>query len=106
MPAHTVIVVYRPKPGQERATLELLRRHMDVLRPGGYVTGYPETLLREAGGAIVEVFEWASSDVLERAHADPAIQAYWKEVEMVCDYATLGSLDQADSLFAHFERIS
>jgi hypothetical protein len=105
MPAHTVIVVYRPKPGMEAATLEVLRRHPDVLRPGGYITNYPQTLLREASGAIVEIFEWVNAGVLERVHADPAILAYWAEVGAVCDYATLGSLAQAGDLFAHFERL-
>jgi adenylate kinase len=103
--AHTVIVVYRPKAGQEDAAIAVLRRHLDALRPGGYVTGYPQTLLRAADGAILEIFEWTSADVVQRAHTDPAVTAYWNEVGAVCDYATLASLDQAASLFANFERL-
>ena len=102
-----VIVAYRPKPGREAELLDLIRGnrgHVRKLRELDLVTDRPALAMRNADGVIVEVFEWHEGAV-EIAHDHPAVQAMWAEFAAVCDYVPLGSLPEAERLFAHFEPI-
>jgi hypothetical protein len=102
--ADIVIVVYRPKPGQEAALLDLTRRHVPYLRQEGLATDRPAIIGRAADGSIVEVFEWGDG-AIARAHDHPGLQAMWAEYALACDYATLDSLGEAHKLFASFAPI-
>ena len=101
-----VIVAYRPKPGHEDALLAAVRRHLDVLRVEGLVTDRAPYVLRAAGGAVVEVFEWRSAEAIRAAHGNPAVQALWAEFAAVCEYTPLAQLPEAQQLFAEFEPVA
>lgn len=100
-----VIVAYRPHPGREAELLQLVREHLPVLRREGLATERAPLVMRAGDGAIVEVFEWASREAVERAHASAAVQALWGRFAKVCAYAPLADLREAGELFAHFEPV-
>jgi diadenosine tetraphosphate (Ap4A) HIT family hydrolase len=101
-----VIACYRPKPGMKDRLLELTRSHVGRLRNAGLVTERAPIALEAQDGTVVEVFEWASREAIERAHADPRVQELWREFGEVCDYVPIADLDEAKQLFAEFAPVS
>lgn len=99
--ADIVIVAYRPRPGCAAALADLARGHLPMLRRLGLATDRAEIQMTGADDVLVEVFEWAPGGI-ERAHADPEVQALWARYAAVCDYVPLDSLPEAASLFASF----
>ena len=53
-----VIVAYRPKPGKESETLELVRSRVTTLRKEALVTDRTPVIMRARDGTIIEVSEW------------------------------------------------
>lgn len=100
------IAVYRPKPGKESSLRDAIRDHQDVLRGQGLVTGRPAWILRAKDGSYLEVFEWESPLAIQRAHANPTVQALWARFADACDYIPLSTLDEAHQLFAEFDPAS
>ena len=98
-----VIVAYRPKRGQERGLEAAVAKHLKVLAAEGLVSAHPASVMRAADGTIVEVFEWASADAIERAHHNAAVGALWAEFAAVCDYVPLATLAEAGRMFAEFD---
>jgi len=49
-----VIVAYRPKPGRESETLDLVGSRVPVLRKEGLVTDRAPTIMRARDGTIIE----------------------------------------------------
>jgi hypothetical protein len=101
-----VIVAYRPRPGQEEALLTAVKKHLGVLREEGLVTDRLGWVMRAADGTIVEVFEWRSAESIERAHANPVVQALWEDFGSVCDYVPLAELAETRQLFAEFDPVA
>ena len=62
--------------------------------------------MRAADGTIVEVFEWLSAEAIDRAHANPAVQALWAEFVAACEYLPLANLPEAQQMFAEFEPLA
>ena len=52
-----VIVAYRPKPGRDSDTLELVRNRVPTLRKEGLVTDRTPIIMRARDGTIIEVSE-------------------------------------------------
>ena len=100
-----VIVAYRPKRGKERALLETVGKHLDVLASEGLVTDRPASVMRAADGTILEVFEWRSAEAIEEAHANAAVQELWGQLAEVCDYVPLATLPEARELFAELDAV-
>lgn len=100
-----VIAAYRPKPGQEEALLRELRDHLAVLRREGLVTDRPPYLMRATDGTVLEVFEWRSSEAVERAHRNPAVLEMWSRFEAVCEYVAPADIDEARTPFPEFGAI-
>ena len=98
-----VIVAYRPKPGKEDILLAEVRDHVHLLRSEGLATDRYPIVMRAKGGAILEVFEWASPAAIEEAHSNPRVQAMWGRFANCCDYVPLNSLAEAAEMFAEFE---
>ena len=96
-----VIVAYRPKPGEDRALLSLLKDHAPTLRRLGLATDRPSVLMQAADGTFLEVFEWKDG-AIDAAHEHPDVQAMWAEYATVCDYVPLNALSEASDLFAGF----
>jgi hypothetical protein len=100
-----VIMGYRPKSGMEPALDALVLRHWRVLREQALVSARLPSVMRATDGTVVEVFEWLSPRSIERAHANPAVQALWSEFAAVCDLVPVGQLPEAARQVAEFEAV-
>jgi len=80
-----VIVAYRPKPGKEKETLDLVRNRIPTLHKHGLVTDRAPTIMRARDGTIIEVSEWKSQDAIDAAHKNPNVLAMWNKFFAVCD---------------------
>ena len=98
-----VIVAYRPKPGRAAALDALVADHLSVLRGEGLATSHPASVMRATDGTVVEVFEWASADAIEKAHSSPAVGALWARFAEACDIVPLASLAEVSAPFAEFD---
>lgn len=87
-PVH-VLCLYRIKPGQEPAFLELLRRHWPALRRSGLATDEPAQVERardrKGGTVLVERFAWRSPESSALAHQSPDVMAVWEPMGALCD---------------------
>ena len=101
-----VIVAYRPKPGKEKQTLELVRNRVPTLRKEGLVTDRVPTIMRARDGTIIEVSEWKSHEAIEAAHKNPRVLAMWDKFFAVCDCVPLKTVPEAETMFAGFEPIA
>lgn len=97
-----VVVAYRPKPGRADDLVSLTAQHVAVLRQQGLATDREPIVMQAADGTVVEVFEWASTDAIERAHSNEAVQALWGRYAEVCDYVPIAQLPEAAQLFSEF----
>lgn len=95
-----VIAAYRPKPGHEDALCALVAGHVARLRAEGLVTERAPIAGRAGDGTVVEVFEWASAEAIQRAHENPRVLAMWEEFGAVCDFVPIGQLPEASQLFS------
>ena len=98
----TVIVAYRPRPGQETALLALVRSHVPALQRLGLATDRAPLAMQAADGTFVEVFEWASAAAIEAAHSHPEVHKMWAAFGAACEYLRLSQLAEAQALFAEF----
>jgi quinol monooxygenase YgiN len=100
-----VIVAYRPKPGRESETLDLVRSRVPALRKEGLVTHRAPTIMRACDGTIIEVSEWKSQGAIEAAHKSPNVLAMWNKFFEVCGCVPLNTLSKSAEMFAGFEPI-
>ena len=100
-----MIVAYRPKPGNERELLEIVRQRVPTLRAEGLVSDRIPTIMRARDGTIIEVSEWKSHAAIEAAHKNPNVLAMWQKFFAVCDCVPLNTLAEATEMFAGFEPI-
>jgi quinol monooxygenase YgiN len=98
-----VIVAYRPKPGRESETLDLVRSRVPTLRKEGLVTDRTPTIMRARDGTIIEVSEWKSQEAIDAAHKNPTVLAMWEKFFAICDCVPLNTLAEAKDMFAGFE---
>lgn len=97
-----VIAVYRPKPGKDADLLALMKTHLPILRAEGLVGDAPSLCGKAKDGSFVEVFCWKSQDAIDAAHANPNVLAMWEKYGEVCDFITIGDLDEAKQMFSPF----
>ena len=100
-----VIVAYRPKPGKESETLDLVRNRIPTLRKEALVTERTPIIMRARDGTIIEVSEWKSREAIDAAHKNPNVLAMWNRFFAVCDYVPLNQLSESAVMFAGFEPI-
>ena len=100
-----VIVAYRPKAGQEAATLQTVRERVPFLRKEGLVTDRAPVIMRARDGTIIEVSEWKSREAIEAAHKNKNVWELWNRFMNVCDCVPLKSLAEAEEMFAGFEPV-
>lgn len=99
------IVAYTPKTGKEQELLAAVKKHFHVLQAENLVTDRPPYVMRATDGTIVEVFEWRSSEAVQNAHKNPAVQALWGEFGAVCDYTPISKLAETHQMFAEFDAV-
>jgi quinol monooxygenase YgiN len=97
------IVAYRPKPGHEKALLEIVRNRVPTLRMEGLVTDRVPVMMRAKDGTIIEVSEWKSREAIEDAHKNPRVLAMWDKFFAICDCVPLKTVTEAETMFAGFE---
>jgi quinol monooxygenase YgiN len=100
-----VIVAYRPKPGKESETLDLVRSRVPTLRKEELVTDRSPTIMRACDGTIIEVSEWKSQRAIDAAHKNPTVLAMWNRFFEVCECIPLNRLSESAEMFAGFEPI-
>src|SRR5882724_11530580 len=100
-----VIVAYRPKPGMETETLDLVRSRVPILRKERLMTDRTPTIMRARDGTIIEVSEWKSQEAIDAAHKNPNVLAMWNRFSAVCDCIPLNTLSESAEMFAGFEPI-
>ena len=101
-----VIVAYRPKPGNERELVDLVRSRVPTLRKEGLVTDREPTIMRARDDTIIEVSEWKSHEAIDAAHKNPNVLAMWNKFFAICDCVPLKNLAEAEEMFAGFEPIT
>jgi quinol monooxygenase YgiN len=101
-----VIVAYRPKPGKESETLDLVRSRVPTLRKEALVTERTPIIMRARDGTIIEVSEWKSREAIDAAHKNPNVLAMWNRFFAVCDCVPLNQLSESAEMFAGFEPVS
>ena len=84
-----VIVAYRPKPGKESETLDLVRSRVPTLRKEALVTERTPIIMRARDSTIIEVSEWKSQEAIQAAHKNPNVLAMWNSFFEVCDCTRL-----------------
>jgi hypothetical protein len=101
-----VFALYRPKPGRADDLLAIVKEHVPALRRLGLVTvRVPIVARSRKDGTIIEVFEWASPQAIERAHRDPVVQKHWARFAECAAYPAFGQLAEAGEVFAGFEPV-
>lgn len=101
-----VIAAFKPRPGMEPQLRAVVNRHWAVLRAEGLVTSRPSYVMQAADGTILEVFEWASPEAIDRAHSNPVVQALWAEFEGACEYVPLSLIPEASNPFSEFQAVA
>lgn len=101
-----VIGVYKPKDGKNEEMKEILKSHVPLLRSLGLATFRPPLIMKSKNGSYIEIFEWSSSEAIEKAHNHPDVQALWKRFKEVCEYETLSSLEETSTQFPNFEHVN
>ncbi|MEM9617289.1 MAG: hypothetical protein AAF936_04940 [Pseudomonadota bacterium] len=94
-----VIACYRPKPGQEKALLALLKTHLPILRKESLVGDGPSLCGRAKDGTFVEVFCWKSQNAIDAAHKNEAVAVMWSDFAEVCDYTVIADVEGAKEMF-------
>ncbi|AUX20213.1 hypothetical protein SOCEGT47_006780 [Sorangium cellulosum] len=102
---YLVIACYRPKPGKGAELLAAVRDHLPILRGEGLATGRASIVMRASDGTLVELFEWASKEAVDRAHSNPAVLDLWKRFSEAAEYVRLRDIQETSDLFAHFEPV-
>lgn len=100
-----VICAFRPKPGKDDELLGVVRDHLPILRGLGLATERPTLAMKAKDGTVVEVFEWVSSEAIERAHHDPEVRKLWDRYEACSDYIKVNQVPESDQMFAGYEPI-
>jgi hypothetical protein len=81
MAQETVVCTYRVRTASEDAFVGLLRKHGEVLRTLGFVTGRPLVTLRQTDEpTYLEVFTWVDGG-FGQAHEHPDVLAVWEAMD-------------------------
>ena len=99
------IVAYRPKSGQEKTLLDLVRSRVPMLRKEGLVTDREPVTMRAQDGTIIEVSEWKSRETIDAAHKNANVLAMCEKFFAACNCIPLQDLAEAREMFAGFEPI-
>ena len=98
-----VIAMNRPHEGKDAELRNLIREHVPTLRRLELITDRPALLVRARDGTYLEIFEWRQVGV---AHDHPEVARIWEAMELVADFATLSSLEEARMSFPHFTPVA
>jgi quinol monooxygenase YgiN len=100
------MATYRPHEGKETAFQTVLDKHIPTLRAEGLITDSPTLLLKSENGTLIEIFEWKSSEAIDAAHQNAAVQVIWNEMMEIADFPPLSTLPEAGRPFADFRPVT
>jgi len=94
----TTLVIYRPKPGAERALEALVRKHIPVLRGLGLLgpgqsSAFRAEDKRSHAVSFVELFQWKDGSASDVAHQTPEVMAIWEPMGPLLEALELRRLD-------------
>ncbi|NND82835.1 MAG: hypothetical protein HKN50_10445 [Gammaproteobacteria bacterium] len=102
MSGRLVIVAFKPNEGMEDRLERLVLKHVPLLRELELVTEREPVIMRCEDGTVVEVFEWASPQAVEKAHENAAVRSLWDQYAELCEYIPIGHVKQCREMFADF----
>lgn len=105
MSSQLVIAMYKPHEGKDDALRALISEHIPTLKRLELITDRPALLLQAQNGTYLEIFEWRVS-AFSRAHEHPEVARIWEAMELVAEFVSLSSLDEANRRFPHFTLVS
>ena len=106
MKSEIVFAIYKPHENKEDELKELISKHVPILKTHNLITDRESILVQSNNGNYIEIFEWKSNDAIEEAHKNPEIQKLWDEMEKVCDFTNLKSLEEVNDFFSQFKPIN
>lgn len=105
-----VLAVYRVAEKAQPQFLRVVAEKREYFQKTGYTTARSPILLRSGSSPefLIDIFEWASEQAIERAHSDPIVLRYWAEMERLWIDGGLGlnQLPESDESFAGFEPVA
>jgi hypothetical protein len=106
MEPRIVLVVYNPRPGKADVLEALVKKHLTVLKDHNLVTDRTPVVMKAKGGAIIEIFEWASAASIAAAHSNPDVLKLWDEFNAACEYERPVNIEEFHNLFSEFEPLN
>ena len=105
----TVLAVYRVAEKSQSDFFRILLEKRAYFLKANFVTARDPVLLRSNTNPefLIDVFEWASEDAIERAHIGPVVMRLWSAMEdlWIDGGLGLGQLPESDEAFAGFQTI-
>ena len=106
MKPEVVFALYRPHEEKDREFRALLAQHLPILRARELVTDREPIVVKSTNGTYIEIFEWRGAESATRAHHDPEVAKIWEAMGQIATLPTLGTLDEIDARFPHFEPVA
>ena len=76
-----------------------------MLKTHNLITDRESILVQSNNGNYIEIFEWKSNDAIAEAHKNSEVQKLWDEMEKVCAFTTLESIEEVREYFPQFKPI-
>ena len=105
MKPEIVFAIYKPHENKENELKNLIAKHVPILKSNNLITDRHSILLQSNNGIYFEIFEWKSNHAVEEAHGNLEVQKLWDEMEKVCDFTTLESVEEVKEYFPQFRPI-
>jgi quinol monooxygenase YgiN len=94
----TVLCIYRPKKGQEKQFLALLKKHWPALKAAGLVSRELPQIYRATDKAkkifFVEIFQWKDAQAPGAAHQMPEVMAVWEPMGALAEEMNFSQMER------------
>ncbi|MCA1029504.1 hypothetical protein LCL95_00500 [Bacillus timonensis] len=100
------IAIYRPFEGKKQELLTVLEKHIPTLTNEHLITDRTPILMEAEDGTIIEIFEWASTKAIDKAHTSEAVGKIWGEIERLSELSNLASLSESQYPFPNFKPLN
>jgi hypothetical protein len=97
---------YKPKAGKEKDLLELVKKHLPILRELELATDRSNYIAQSLDGTVIEVFEWTSINAVRAAHQHPTISDIWEKMTLIADFVPMSTLSEGQKPFPGFAIIN
>ena len=94
MKPEIVFAIYKPHQNKGNELKKLILKHVPILKSNKLITDREPVLVQSKNGIYIEIFEWKSNDAVEETHEIPEVQKLWDEMEKVCEFTNLESIEE------------